>query len=634
MKRYEKSLVGLLIVLAIAAGAAVLFTRSWANYHDRLRALSAKSKASAALVNMQPLETAEQLSSLAVTHTEQNDAEETLRLGDHSVDLAFASALRDAAQHPAPLTPETRALDSRIKAAESSVAADQARVTSLQQSLAKARSAAHDALEEQVGIAQAQLSLDQDDLQDAHQDLIRAGGDKQATIQQLLDQHEASEQHNPNAHPVGASASGGAPSVELTKSHSIVAEARAWSSLRSKKAQLAKAQQDALARGAKLSASHEALEAQLDAEKAEYRKSQSSPAPPSPVGSEAGSSTAAAPSAPRRSELDILHRMSDEQTTLSGFDKRIETEQQLAAAYGNWIALVDAREKSFLHEIFVSVLWIVLIALFVLVANYWVQRFFARVRLERRQLHTARAVVLLSVQCTGVVLILLVILGVPSDLPTVLALCGAGLTVALKDFIIGFVGWFVLMGKNGIHPGDWVEINGVGGEVLEVGLLHTVLLETGNWTDAGHPTGRKVSFVNSFAIEGHYFNFSTSGQWLWDEIQIQVPDTAEPYAMAEAIQRIAADETAANARLAEDEWARVTPSHAHHSFSAAPSLSIRPAGSGVNILVRYITRANERHQVRASLYRAIVDLLQSEKPARKATGEKGKIPVRGLKVPD
>ena len=119
----------------------------------------------------------------------------------------------------------------------------------------------------------------------------------------------------------------------------------------------------------------------------------------------------------------------------------------------------------------------------------------------------------------------------PSNFATVLALAGAGLTVAMKDFIVGFFGWFVLMGKDGIRPGDWVEINGVGGEVLKVGLLHTVILETGNWTDAGHPTGRKVSFVNSFAIEGHYFNFSTSGQWLWDEIEVQIPESAEPYAI-------------------------------------------------------------------------------------------------------
>ena len=134
-------------------------------------------------------------------------------------------------------------------------------------------------------------------------------------------------------------------------------------------------------------------------------------------------------------------------------------------------------------------------------------------------------------------MILLVLIGVPGQLGTMIGLAGAGLTVALKDFIVAFIGWFVLMGRNGMRLGDWVEINGVSGEVIELGMFHTVLLETGNWTDAGHPTGRRVTFTNSFAIEGHYFNFSTSGQWLWDELSVMVPYDRDPHAIADAIQK-------------------------------------------------------------------------------------------------
>ncbi|MGA9184403.1 MAG: mechanosensitive ion channel domain-containing protein, partial [Candidatus Acidiferrales bacterium] len=223
-----------------------------------------------------------------------------------------------------------------------------------------------------------------------------------------------------------------------------------------------------------------------------------------------------------------------------------------------------------------------------------------------------RALILFTVQLAGLLLILLVIFGVPQNVATVAALAGAGLTVACKDFIVGFFGWFVLMGKDGIRPGDWVEINGVGGEVLEVGIFRTVLLETGNWADAGHPTGRKVTFVNSFAIEGHYFNFSTSGQWLWDEIQVQVPQNADPYSVAESIKKIATDETSANARLAEQEWERVAPNYGKQSFSANPSLSVKPSGSGVTVSVRYITRVNERYEVRSRVYREVVELLRNK----------------------
>ena len=193
---------------------------------------------------------------------------------------------------------------------------------------------------------------------------------------------------------------------------------------------------------------------------------------------------------------------------------------------------------------------------------------------------------------------------------TVLALAGAGLTVALKDFIVGFFGWFVLMGKNGIRHGDWVEINGVSGEVVEIGLFHTVLLETGNWNDSGHPTGRRVTFVNSYAIEGHYFNFSTSGQWLWDELQVALPVDQDPYPIVDEIQKIVNKETEANVQLAETGMGKNKGNARNRRFygRARRSACARPA-PGFEILVRYVTRASERHQQRAKLYYEIVALL-------------------------
>ena len=126
------------------------------------------------------------------------------------------------------------------------------------------------------------------------------------------------------------------------------------------------------------------------------------------------------------------------------------------------------------------------------------------------------------------------------------------------------------MGRNGIRLGDWVEINGVSGEVTELGMFHTVLLETGNWSDSGHPTGRRVTFTNSFAIEGHYFNFSTSGQWLWDQLQVVVPTGQDPYPIVDAITKHVTDATAESTRQAEQEWQRAVPATRGKTFSGTP----------------------------------------------------------------
>jgi len=172
----------------------------------------------------------------------------------------------------------------------------------------------------------------------------------------------------------------------------------------------------------------------------------------------------------------------------------------------------------------------------------------------------------------------------------------------------------MLMGRNGIRLGDWVEINGVSGEVAELGMFHTVLMETGNWSDAGHPTGRRVTFTNSFAIEGHYFNFSTSGQWLWDELQVVVPAGRDPYPIVDAITKQVVEATAESARQAEQEWQRAVPAQRGKVFSGTPGVNVKPVVGGVEIAIRYITRANERFLLRAKLYQAAVDLLAAKVP--------------------
>jgi small-conductance mechanosensitive channel len=221
-------------------------------------------------------------------------------------------------------------------------------------------------------------------------------------------------------------------------------------------------------------------------------------------------------------------------------------------------------------------------------------------------------VVKFAAELVGAIVILFIIFGMPSETTTILGLAGAGLTVAGKDVIMAFFGWFLLMGHNGIRVGDWVEINGVGGEVIEIGLLKTVLLETGNWADAGHPTGRRVSFVNSFAIEGHYFNFSTSGQWMWDELQLTIPEDQDPYAVIDGLQKMVAKDTDENAKKAEQEWQHTTTKYHVQAFSAEPAINVRPSGSGVEARVRYITRAYERHETRKRLYEAVVAMMRGK----------------------
>jgi len=168
----------------------------------------------------------------------------------------------------------------------------------------------------------------------------------------------------------------------------------------------------------------------------------------------------------------------------------------------------------------------------------------------------------------------------------------------------------VLIGKNGIHVGDWVEINSVGGEVTEIRLFTTTLLETGKLADKGLPTGRRITFMNSYAIRGQYFNFSTSGQWMWDEITLNLPAVEDVQSVLDRIHKVVEGETEENATTAEKEWQRGTHGSTLGRFSATAVENLRPSGSGIEVLVRYVTRASERWEQRNRLYQKLFAALR------------------------
>ena len=548
------------------------------------------------IVDQTPLLTAQRLAQMPTSAEELPFAEEALRLGDHDMDLAFAAAVRDAQEHPPVLSAEAKEIEARLQQSERAVEADKAEIARLTGAYEKAGADKKDALDDQLDVAKAKQELDQDEADDAKQDLIRAGGDPKGRIQSMVEEHEATSHVADTMHV----------SVDNSvEAQGLIHRVQRWSALHQKQLLLWHAKQDAESLAVSLTAQHNTLESQISSGKAAQSNAQAA--------SSADAAGSRKPSNLNREESTTLVKATklraSEQKSLAGFGKRIDDQKQLADVYAKWAEVLAAKQRSVIHRMLIGLTIILGILLVGIFFDNWLERLLGKTSLDRRQVETMRTVTRVAVQICAVLFILLVIFGPPSQLGTILGLAGAGLTVALKDFIVGFLGWFVLMGKNGIRLGDWVEINGVTGEVVELGMFHTVLLETGNWTDSGHPTGRRVTFTNSYAIEGHYFNFSTSGQWMWDELQVVLPTGQDPYPIIDAIQKKVAEATTETAKQAEQEWQHAASSRQMSALSAAPAINVKPVIGGVEIAVRYITRANERYQLRAKLYQAAVDLL-------------------------
>ena len=612
MNRAHKIAVAVALAMLVLCMVGSFMTRGVMEYLPFLHGQKAGWSAAPrpyGIVDQRPWQTAKTLAALAVSAEELEFAREAERLADHEVDQAFDQSLRQASAETRELKGNALTLQQRVTELQQMVKEDQARMAALTAKAGPAAGAAA-APPGEVGpagvdldAAKAQLGLDQDELSDSMEDLARESGDQRGKIQQELSARQAAMKKY-NAQATGSDGQAAVISAEQYKT--LAGQISAWRAQRSRKQLIDQAEQLARADVAALKADHARLEAEAKA-------------------AEGNAAVAKAAGESSSERVKQLQQMAAQRNILSIVDDRLGAQQQLATLYVRWGNQVELQHKIVLHLMLQSLTAIATIFLFTILAGWALQVALDRMSRDRRQRQTLRTILNLGTQLIGLLLVLLVIFGTPQQMPTILGLATAGLTVVFQDFILAFCGWFVLMGRNGIRVGDWVEIDEVGGEVVEVGLFRTWLLETGNWTANGHPTGRRVSFLNGFAIRGKYFNFSTAGQWMWDEIKVSIPPGAQAYPLIEKIREATVKATEADAKMAEEEWKRVTHEEGLPRFSATPSVDMRPAGEGVDIVVRYVTRAGVRLETRNRLFGTVVELMQGAR----TVGEKSEAGALG-----
>ena len=573
----------ILVVLAVTLAGAFM-TRGVMEYLPFLQARKGDwtgAYVPRGVVDQRPWQTAATLAALAQSAEEKELARDAERLADHEVDQAFSQSLRQASLAKPNLSARALALQKRVTELQETIKNDQTRVDALSAgAVAKSGAVSNDS---DLEIAKAQLGLDQSELADSIEDFARESGDQRVKLQQEL----AARQAAMKLYRDNASNDDGQTAVASAEQYKTLAQQLVtWRSLRNRKQLVAQAGQLAAADVTALTGDQESLKTEI-------------------VG--LGNKTAGESSSDR---IERLRLINNQQNILSILNDRLGAQQQLVGLYERWGKQVEIQRKIVVHLILQSLALIAAICLLVILAGWALQLALERVVHDPRQKQTLKTVLNLGTQLVGLLLILLTIFGIPQQMPTILGLATAGLTVVFQDFILAFCGWFVLMGPNGVRVRDWIEIDGVGGEVVQLGLFRTWLLETGNWTANGHPTGRRVSFLNGYAIRGKYFNFSTVGQWMWDEIKITVPLGAGLHALLKGIYDATVKATEADAKMAEAEWKRVTHEEGAPQFSAMPSVNLRPAGSGMDIVIRYITRAGVRVETRNHLYAMIIDLMQ------------------------
>jgi len=173
---------------------------------------------------------------------------------------------------------------------------------------------------------------------------------------------------------------------------------------------------------------------------------------------------------------------------------------------------------------------------------------------------------------------------------TFAGLLTAGVAVALQNVILSVAGYFFLIGKYGIRVGDRVQIAGVTGEVVDIGIVRFHLLELGSGGTDAQPSGRVVAFSNSVVFQptSSVFKQIPGTSFVWHEISLTFSPESSYRMIQERITN--AVDTALQDHREEMEQQMRHMEQTLHSISAIelkPRTRLHITASGIEVWVRY-----------------------------------------------
>ena len=196
-------------------------------------------------------------------------------------------------------------------------------------------------------------------------------------------------------------------------------------------------------------------------------------------------------------------------------------------------------------------------------------------------------------------------------LTVALGVAGAGIAFALQEVIASFAGWLTIVFGGFYKTGDRVQLGGIKGDVMDIGVLRTTIMETGQWVDGDLYNGRIVLVANSFVFKEPVFNYSGDFPFLWDEIKLPI-QYGSNYEKAREILLIIGREVAGDlTEQSKEKWTALQSKYRLEDAQTEPMVSIIANDNWVEFTLRYVVIYKKRRVTKTELFTKILTAIEA-----------------------
>jgi small-conductance mechanosensitive channel len=194
-----------------------------------------------------------------------------------------------------------------------------------------------------------------------------------------------------------------------------------------------------------------------------------------------------------------------------------------------------------------------------------------------------------------------------------LGVAGAGVVVALQDVIASFAGWFAIGLSNLYTIGHRIQIGEMKGDVIDISIMRTTVMETGSWVSGDLYNGRVLRIPNSYVLRGPIFNYSQGFRFVWDEIKVSLTANSDQHLAKETLLRVAKEKVAGYLAEAETSWKRVADNYRLENPPLEPTVSLVVSGGALEFTLSYIVDYASRTAMKDLLFTQIVEEVTQSK---------------------
>ncbi|HEY9114810.1 MAG TPA: mechanosensitive ion channel family protein [Bacteroidales bacterium] len=212
-----------------------------------------------------------------------------------------------------------------------------------------------------------------------------------------------------------------------------------------------------------------------------------------------------------------------------------------------------------------------------------------------------------------ILLITLVFSDKLGGLTVALGVAGAGIAFALQEVIASFAGWLAIMFGGFYKTGDRVQLGGIKGDVMDIGVLRTTIMETGQWVDGDLYNGRIVLIANSFVFKEPVFNYSGDFPFLWDEIKIPIQYGSNYEKTNELLMKVGKEVAGDLTQKSRDKWNELQDKYRLEDAQTEPMVSLIANDNWVEYTLRYVVSYKKRRATKTQLFTKILNEVEATK---------------------